>query len=71
VPYLERAVEAGARSPTAFNALGFARLESGDEAGALASLRASLVLDPRQPQVAEAVARLARGGVAAPMRRQP
>jgi arylsulfatase A-like enzyme/Tfp pilus assembly protein PilF len=61
VPYLERAVQAGARSTAAFNALGFARLESGDEAGALASLRASLAIDPRQPQVAETVGRLDRG----------
>jgi len=70
VPYLERAVEAGLRSPTAYNALGFARLESGDEAGALVSLRASLALDPRQPQVAQTVARLG-GGRPAPPPRKP
>ena len=69
VPYLERAVQAGARSTTVLNALGFARLESGDERGALASLRASLAIDARQPQVAETVARLAAGGAPANARR--
>lgn len=61
VPYFERAIEAGAKTPAAYNGLGFARLESGDTSGALAALRASLRLEPRQAQVAEAVAGLARG----------
>ena len=59
VPYLERAVQAGARSTTTLNALGFARLESGDDTGALEALRASLAADPHQREVAETVARLA------------
>jgi choline-sulfatase len=61
VPFLERAVELGPRTPVALNSLGFARLESGDRKGALAALRASLALDAQQPQVAAAVAELARG----------
>ena len=61
LPYLERAVQAGARSPVALNSLGFARLETGDDRGALAALRASLAQDPRQPDIRQAVARLAAG----------
>jgi arylsulfatase A-like enzyme/Flp pilus assembly protein TadD len=61
LPYFERAIEAGGPTTVALNGLGFARLESGDAAGALDALRRSLALDPRQAQVAQAVARLARG----------
>jgi cytochrome c-type biogenesis protein CcmH/NrfG len=45
----------------AFNGLGFARLEAGDARGALESLRSSLALQPRQPDVAQAVADIRRG----------
>ncbi len=60
VPYLEKALGAGAKTTVAWNSLGFARLESGDLAGALVALRASLVLHPKQPQIAEAVAEIER-----------
>ena len=40
VPYLERAIAAGARTTTALNGLGIARLESGDRPGAPDALRA-------------------------------
>ena len=61
VPYFERALEAGSPSTLALNGLGFARLEAGDPAGALAALSASLRLDPRQASVARTVAELAGG----------
>jgi len=61
VPHFQRAIELGGRTTVALNGLGFARLEAGDAAGAMAALRASLALEPRQPPIAEAVARLARG----------
>jgi arylsulfatase A-like enzyme/tetratricopeptide (TPR) repeat protein len=60
VPYFERALAAGARTTAVLNGLGFARLEAGDPRGALEGLRASLRLDPRQPEVAEVARRLAR-----------
>lgn len=55
VPYFERAVTAGIRTAPVLNGLGFARLESGDRAGALSALRASLAVDPEQPVVRKAV----------------
>ena len=61
VPCFERAIEAGGPTTVALNGLGFARLEAGDAAGGMAALRRSLALEPRQPQVAAAVAQLARG----------
>ena len=48
VPYFERAVHAGLHTPAVFNGLGFAKLESGDRAGALAALR-SLARHARRP----------------------
>ena len=56
LPYFQRAIDAGARSPAVFNGLGLARLESGDQAGALAAFRMSLTARPDQPEIA----RLAR-----------
>ena len=61
VPFFERAIEAGGPTTVALNGLGFARLEAGDDAGAIAALRQSLALKPSQPRVAEAVSRLAAG----------
>ena len=58
VPHFERALSTGRRSPQVWNGLGFARLEAGDRPGALEALRASLALDPRQPDIARAVAQL-------------
>lgn len=55
VPYFERAIAAGVRTPAVLNGLGFAKLESGDRAGALRALKASLVLEPKQPGVQRAV----------------
>ncbi len=60
VPYFERAVRAGLHTPAVFNGLGFAKLESGDRAGALAALRSSLDMRADQPQVAAAVQQLSR-----------
>jgi hypothetical protein len=54
-------VAAGARTPVALNGLGFARLQAGDARGALESLRASLAVEPRQPDVARAIADIQRG----------
>jgi hypothetical protein len=61
VPLLERAIQAGGPTTVALNSLGFARLESGDAAGALKALRQSLSLQSRQPQVAQVVAQLSAG----------
>jgi Flp pilus assembly protein TadD len=55
VPYFERALAAGLRTPALLTGLGFARLESGDRLGALAALRDSLALRPDQPGVQQAV----------------
>jgi choline-sulfatase len=51
VPYFERAIAAGARSPVVFNSLGFARLESGNQPGAIEALRQSLRVRPDQPNI--------------------
>lgn len=59
--HFEHAVAAGARTTAALNGLGFARLETGDRAGARAALRASLALDGHQPGVAQAVRELSGG----------
>jgi arylsulfatase A-like enzyme/tetratricopeptide (TPR) repeat protein len=59
VPLFEQAIAAGQRSTVAFNGLAFTRLELGDGAGAAAAFRQSLALEPRQPQVAAALAQLA------------
>jgi choline-sulfatase len=64
VPYFERAVASGLRTPPVLNGLGFARLEAGDQPGALSALRESLQLRPDQPQVAQAVQRLSQGDAA-------
>jgi hypothetical protein len=42
----------------ALNGLGFTRLSLGDPAGAATVLRESLRLDPRQPDVAQALAEI-------------
>jgi len=55
VPYFERAIAAGVRTPAVLNGLGFAKLESGDRAGALDALKASLSLQPQQPGVRQAI----------------
>ena len=55
VPYFERAVSAGQRTPAVLNGLGFARLEAGDRAGALEALRRSLAAAPDQPRIEQAV----------------
>ena len=54
----ERAVAAGAASPTVWNSLAMARLESGDRAGAVAALRASLRARPDQADIREMLRRL-------------
>ena len=61
VPYFERAIDSGGATTVALNGLGFARLESGDRRSALDALARSLKLDPRQPQVAGAVAQIRAG----------
>ena len=58
VPYFERALQAGLHTPALLNGLGFARLESGNQEGALEALRASLALRPDQPRVAQVVRQL-------------
>lgn len=62
VPYFQRAIDAGMRTPAVLNGLGFAKLESGDRAGALTALRASLALEPRQTGVQDAVRQLTSEG---------
>ena len=58
VPYFERALAAGPRSTMALNGLGFTRLSLGDPGGAATVLRESLRLDPKQPDVAQALAEI-------------
>jgi Flp pilus assembly protein TadD len=60
-PYFERALAAGLRTPAVLNGLAFARLESGDNVGALRALRDSLALRPDQPDVARVARELAAG----------
>jgi predicted Zn-dependent protease len=51
VPYFERAVAAGVESPVVWNSLGFARLESGNNPGAIDALHRSLRVKPGQPDI--------------------
>ena len=61
IPFFDQAIAAGMTTPMLFNGLGMTRLQLGDEAGAAAAFRQSLALDPRQPQIKEALARLPGG----------
>jgi choline-sulfatase len=58
LPYFERALEAGPPSTMALNGLGLTRLALGDRAGAAEAFRKSLRLDPKQPDIAQALADL-------------
>ena len=51
---------AGPRTTMALNGLALTRLELGDRAGAMAALRESLKLDPRQPEAAAKLRELGR-----------
>ena len=62
LPYFERALAAGQRSSMLLNGMALARLEVGDRAGAAASFRESLRLDPHQPDVAKALSDLGGPG---------
>ena len=58
LPYFERALEAGPPSTMALNGLGLTRLALGDRAGAAEAFRKSLRLDPKQPDIVQALADL-------------
>jgi arylsulfatase A-like enzyme/cytochrome c-type biogenesis protein CcmH/NrfG len=58
VPYFERALDAGQRNPMALNGLGLTRMALGDRRGATIAFRESLRLDPKQPEVTQALAQL-------------
>lgn len=58
VPYLERAVTLGVVNPVVWNALAFARLETGNRVGAAEAMRRSLRLRADQPRIAEALRHL-------------
>ncbi len=60
IPYFERALAAGPRSAMALNGLGLTRQALGDSKGAAEAFRESLRLDPRQPDVAQALQELGR-----------
>ena len=62
LPYFERALKAGPASTMALNGLGLARLDLGDRAGAAAAFRESLRLDPKQADIARALAEIRQGG---------
>jgi choline-sulfatase len=62
LPYFERALEAGPPSTMALNGLGLTCLAVGDAARAEAAFRKSLRLDPNQPEIAQALAQVRRGG---------
>jgi choline-sulfatase len=51
VPYFERAVAAGVENPVVWNSLGVARLESGNNPGAIDALHHSLRVKPGQPDI--------------------
>ena len=56
LPYFERALAAGPPSTMALNGLGLARRALGDRVGAADAFRKSLRLDPKQPDIAQALA---------------
>jgi arylsulfatase A-like enzyme/tetratricopeptide (TPR) repeat protein len=58
VPYFERALAAGSRTTMALNGLGLTRLALGDRQGAAEAFRESLKIDPRQPDITQALASL-------------
>jgi choline-sulfatase len=58
LPYFERALAAGPESTMALNGLGLTRLALGDKAGAAEAFKKSLRLDPKQPDIAQALADL-------------
>jgi arylsulfatase A-like enzyme/Tfp pilus assembly protein PilF len=58
LPYFERALDAEPHSTMALNGLGLTRLALGDSAGAAEAFRKSLRLDPKQPDIAQALADL-------------
>jgi choline-sulfatase len=58
VPFFERALAAGSRTTMALNGLGLTRLELGDRRGAAEAFRESLRLDPKQPDITQALASL-------------
>lgn len=60
IPYFERAIRAGASSPVVWNGLGMARLQAGDQAGAVAALRESLRRQPHQPNIEDLLRQLGR-----------
>jgi choline-sulfatase len=60
IPFFERALTAGPRSAMALNGLGLTRQALGDRKGAAEAFRESLRLDPRQPDVAQALRELGR-----------
>jgi choline-sulfatase len=60
VPYFERALAAGPRTTMALNGLALTRLALGDRPGAAAAFKESLLLDPKQPDVAGALQKLGR-----------
>jgi choline-sulfatase len=58
VPWFERAISAGARAPLVWNGLAMARLETGNQGGAIEALRESLKAKPDQPNIRELLGRL-------------
>jgi tetratricopeptide (TPR) repeat protein len=60
VPYFERAITAGAGGPVVWNGLAMARLETGNQAGAVQALRQSLRARPDQPNIKDMLERLQR-----------
>jgi len=60
IPFFERALAAGPPSTMALNGLALTRQALGDATGAAKAFRESLRLDPRQPEVAQALRALGR-----------
>ncbi len=58
LPWFERALAAGQRNPMALNGLALTRMALGDRGGAAQAFRESLRLDPKQPEIARALADL-------------
>ncbi len=51
IPYFQRAITAGVRTTGCYNSMAMAQIEAGDRAGARETLRASLILNPSQPEI--------------------
>ena len=60
VKYFQQAIDSGSTGPLAWNGLAFARLQTGDKAGAADAMRQSLRVEPAQADIEAALRDLER-----------